>query len=381
MATVRQMFLSPVEVTLIEQCFLSIGALADKTINVQELGRYGKSGARLLLCYPPSGLPFVVKIHREAKIKVEADAIASVADCFRDALPLAHPAYYDGLGALLYNHHGASTARKSGESRELRDLVYEYDPSKRAFKHPEEKLISALQRVWYSCEVARDCAQPCSFNYLEEYDWYIRRDTASGPIASMLGRKREQPEFRFLGGEVVNPLDFINQPFFTSPRLGKVGPVHGDLHANNIIVGFDDSVHLIDFAWAAQKRHVLVDYALMENSLRFLLFPDFVDPSEQLEVDLVLLRPDGALDLAKWPESSRLAPYYRRLGALIRVIRDQAQAILGGNGEREFQEYLAAQFLILFGQMSYRDYNRLIALRFLGLLARRLSLQGFATTG
>lgn len=379
MATVQQAFLSLAEIKLIEDCFTSVRALSGKKINVQELGRYGKSGARLLLCYPPSGLPFVVKIHTENKIKIEAEAMANVADCFGDALVFGQPAYCEGFGALLYRHHGAPTAKKKEESKELRDLIYDYDSSSGAFRHSEEKLISALHRAWYSCEAARGSAETRSFSFAAEYDWYIRRSTSWGPVNCMLGDKRDHSEFRFLGAEICNPLHFIDQPCFKKTQVGKIGPVHGDFHANNIIVGSDDSVHLIDFAWAVEQRHVMVDYALMENSLRFLLFPDYVNPSEQLEVDMLLLRPDGAKLLAEWPESSSLSPYYRRLGRLVCAIREQAQGFLGGDGEKEFQQYLAAQFLILFGQMSYRDYNRLIALRCLGLLARQLSLQGFGS--
>ena len=40
-------------------------------------------------------------------------------------------------------------------------------------------------------------------------------------------------------------------------------------------------------------------------------------------------------------------------------------------------EYLAAQFLVLFGQMSYPDYNRFMGARALGLIAHKLKKANF----
>ena len=70
-----------------------------------------------------SGLPFVVKIHKEARIKMEHEATKNVSHCFRDAHLVAGPTYQDGKGALLYWHQGAPTAHRAQESKELREIV------------------------------------------------------------------------------------------------------------------------------------------------------------------------------------------------------------------------------------------------------------------
>jgi hypothetical protein len=62
--SVRQNFLSATETGLVKKCFASTPMDAS-VVKVRELGRYGNSGARLLLCFPGRGAPLVAKIHTE----------------------------------------------------------------------------------------------------------------------------------------------------------------------------------------------------------------------------------------------------------------------------------------------------------------------------
>src|SRR5258708_12878497 len=60
-------------------------------LRVRELGRVGKSGARLLLCKIDGGVPFVIKIAERKKIADEFTAIDSVRNYFRLAAQGAKP--------------------------------------------------------------------------------------------------------------------------------------------------------------------------------------------------------------------------------------------------------------------------------------------------
>jgi hypothetical protein len=375
---VNQAFLSKTEARLIKKCF-SNTTLSPVPISVRELGRYGNSGARLLLGVLSSRMPLVVKIHDKVKIQKEHQAMKRVANFFRDVNLPAEPAYYGDKGALLYWHQGAGAESQLCSSNELRDIVFDYDEPNRLFRHSDNDIVALLRKVWHCCGAARDSAKKAPFNYNDEYKRYMRKEAAEAVLSCIVGRNRDKQDMLFMGGEVSNPLLFINAKCLQQQYFGKIGPVHGDLHANNVIVDGSGSVHLIDFAWATSRRHVLVDYVLMECSLRFLLFPHHVDPIEQLEVDTILLKPDGGKRLAGWDWDSPLANYYRRLGIVVDEIRTQARRFQSDSSDRSFLEYLAAQFLVLFGQMSYRDYNRLIAVRALGLIARELITSNFGS--
>lgn len=198
-------------------------------------------------------------------------------------------------------------------------------------------------------------------------------------MAAIFGKDRDKTELRFLEADIFNPLTFINDQCFKARYKCSRGPVHGDLHANNVIIDRYRNVRLIDFAWAHSSKHVLVDYVLMECSLRFLLFPNSINPSEQLEVDKILLEADGPERLAKIDFESPNGICYRRLGAILAEIRSQAREHISIDCGCGFCEYLAAQFLVLFGQMSFSDYNRLIAARALGLIARKLKDSNFGS--
>ncbi len=387
---VQQNFLLNRERGLLKACFRETG-WDPSTVKVSALGRYGNSGAKLLLCYPGRGAPLVAKIHTAKKITDEFAAMKSVEQYFPDAQCAAPaPAVSNGSGALLYRHRGARTQRRvdTESYSELSKMVFGDDRKWRSFsccEKDDKDTITVFRKMFRLFEAARYAARKAEFVFRQEYERYTRQDEAKAVLSAVLGENRDRSDFSFLGAENENPLTFIEEEVFNRPLKGWIGPVHGDLHATNIMVDKDqEEVHLIDFAWARgenKPRHVLVDYVLMECSLRFLLFPHHVEPNEQMEVDKLLLIPDGAERLIKCTANSRLAEQYARLGLMLREIRDQAKPYLSNPSDRGFFEYMAAQFLILFGQMTYRDYNRFMVARTLGIIARKLKTDNFGMAG
>lgn len=345
-------------------------------VGVRSLGRFGKSGARLLLCRIDGGFFFVLKIHDQSDIEAEHEAITALVNFFEDARTATKPAYHKGLGSLLYWHVAGGTEKQIEGSHELADGVFEWGDAKvrRIFRRIEER-----------CEVARSKAlsapQPISLRV--EYDRYLRRNQRTGVdrpteiLSCMFGRHRADKQISFLGEKILNPITFLGHKCFTQERLLRIGPIHGDLHPSNVIISKDSSVRLIDFAWGNEAAHVIKDYLLMECSLRFMLFPHHINLEEQLEVDRLLLRTDGPEKLRAWRRSSPLCSQYRRLGMILSILRKQAAEQLVTSGEKGFLEYLAGQFLMLYGLVKYEDYNRFVAVRALGLTAKYLLERGF----
>ncbi len=376
---IKQGFLSSSQEELVEIC-MQRAKIRARSVEVKGLGRFGKSGAHLLLCQPGSGSPLVIKIHNKLKIRTEYDAMQKVRDYFARDIPLlVKPPYRSGEGGLVYWHQGAVSPEQIKDAQQLDDMVYKCKSGKREFVENDEAILGIFSDIWKRCATARGKKNLRSQDVKleEEYIHYMRLPRAQEVLSSILNADGHTENNDLFGFPMCNPLWLLERPCFK--RLYKVnrGPVHGDLHANNVILdAVDNSVHFIDFAWAEKKKHVLVDYVLMENSLRFLLFPHHVNPSTQLEADKLLLGLDGAQDLAEVRWDCQLGNHYRRLGLILSKIRGEARKYLGGDG---FVEYLAAQFLILLGQITYSDYNQLMAVRALGLIATELRTKGFAS--
>ena len=367
--TVKQDFLSRVQQRLILEC-IRAARVSATTVNVTELGRVGKSGARLLLCRI-HGSPLVVKIHNEEKIKSEYQAMKQVWNFFaKDIQIRAQPPCHSGEGALLYWYQGGIK-----RARELNEMVY--DENGHRFRFDDDTIIDVFRKLWERCVAVRKWARKRSVSLRIEYADYVREPKARKVLSSILGDDGNKQDVTFLGTSICNPLWLFGQQCFDVTYKGMRGPVHGDLHANNVIIDAEDDVHLIDFAWAAKNKHVLVDYVLMENSLRFLLFPQHVQPDKQLEADRLLLKCDGAQELASVTWDCCLVEHYRRLGRILHQLRTQARPYLASQAEDGFSEYLATQFLILFGQISYPDYNQHMAARALGLIASELREKDF----
>ena len=71
-------------------------------------------------------------------------------------------------------------------------------------------------------------------------------------------------------------------------RIAQLGAAHGDLHPRNIIVGDIQKACLIDFGWAASKFPVIVDFVLMEISIKFFYMPWAVSRSALLKYEHLL---------------------------------------------------------------------------------------------
>ena len=374
---VIQEFLSPSQEKLVTLCME--GAGIKKSVGVKELGRVGKSGARLLLCQPGGGSPLVVKIDNKEKIRREYRAMKEVRGYFARDIPLlVKPRFRSGDGALVYWHQGAVSQEQIRDAKQFDDMVYKCKPGTREFCEGDEVILGIFENVWKRCATARNKRNIRNEQVTlgDEYQDYMRLRKAKAILSSILSDEGRSEHVDVFGFTMCNPLWLLEQPCFKKPVRVKRGPVHGDLHANNVILdAVDNSVHFIDFAWAEKKKHVLVDYVLMENSLRFLLFPHYVNPERQLDADKLLLEPDGAQKLAEAKSDCYLGRHYQRLGLILSKIRTQARQYFQDLG---FAEYLAAQFLILFGQVTYPDYNQVMAVRALGLIATELR-KGFGS--
>jgi hypothetical protein len=338
--------------------------------------RFGYSGASLLLVYfsaRQTGLPFLIKISGLTKAEEELSAVRSlrhlVTDCnveedrVFEAVSPGRGGRAERWGALLYANKGARSREGAEEPLALREVLYTDD------RLSSDELRNAIHEVFRGLDNAHHEARTIQVTLRKHYKKYLRQGHSTPRIKRILGGQVDHARFQFFGTKIYSPLRLLEElPEQVSVRNGRV---HGDLHPDNVMIDWNKTPHLIDFAWAKPPRDVLVDYVLLENSVRFMSFPEGSDPHEQLTVDQWLLEEQGWKKvLRKSFRTTQSHTAYTRMAEAVGVIRGRARQCLGDRFS--MQRYMLTQFIVLYGLMAYPDYTPYITARALGMIADRL---------
>lgn len=126
--------------------------------------------------------------------------------------------------------------------------------------------------------------------YSSNYDRYLR-DTYS--VGSKSANRKHIPRLIFgsedkvsaFGREWKNPCHVIDEIMSDDASFeATTGPVHGDLHPKNIVLDIYDSAQIIDFGWARECLHIVVDYILLDVNMRGTTLP-----SQLSELDILAI--------------------------------------------------------------------------------------------
>lgn len=330
------------------------------------LGRFGYTGSRLYWARfnEVGGRRFVVKTHDLAPLTEELNAVLEVRTLFDDAEAITEsPIEAGGRFAIIYKlwWHSSATIR------EYRETVF--DSSGIDIIDEDFKQAEVLRSLYSTCLETAHQGERANRDLGSEYQWYLRGGLTDGKLAAAFNRITYSEKCNWLTVNFPDPR-LVQQRLLERTLSCRIGAVHGDLHPNNIVFDGADQPHLIDFAWASGSGHIMKDFVLMESSLRFLLFPTNTNPEIQLQVDIALLDENGPQLLADIAAGCPHASYYRRLGVLLEVIRTSARTA-GGTGY-SFEEYLHAQFLVLYGLLKYEVYRFHDGVRALGMIGEGL---------
>jgi hypothetical protein len=336
-----------------------------RRVQISVFPRYGASGARLILAYfDKKPMPWLIKISSLKKAKEEAGGIRRLQGFVGDC-PLDVTVYSaENKGALLYSHVGTDRRLEAEDPVTLRQLLFCTED-----ECSSAQLVQCLGTVYAKLSEAHKTHSWSEVESGEHYKDYFRDFEAKSALRVVLGKHRNEKVFQFLGATVLNPLKYLQG---LPKRVHvPVGLVHGDLHPDNIVVNRHGETHLIDFAWAKANRDILLDYVLLENSIRFWHFPRSVNHEEQLWVDRQFLKERGPEEiLSNTFSCSEATHYYGRLATAIGVIRAGARETLGARFSME--GYLRCQFIVLFGVLRFDAYNTPLGVRALGMIARKL---------
>ncbi len=235
--------------------------------------RWGFSGAKLFALYFSSQkdcLPHVLKLGDAKKIKEEFEAAKTMTNLVADAQLLPNPFHHrNDRGALLYKNlatdRDEETATKPSNLAHMLFVRRKSVLCRTAVKKALNKLDNAHKQGREAGEASvAELYSTAKTDYLRE------RETDSC-LERIIGRSR-RGDVDFWGPRFSHPRVVLDRLLKRTVRYVR-GAVHGDLHPDNIVIDRDDQPHLIDFAWAGVKRDILVDFVLLETSIRFRHFP------------------------------------------------------------------------------------------------------------
>lgn len=193
-------------------------------------------------------------------------------------------------------------------------------------------------------------------NYEEAYYWYLRDTTELKKNKNKASRSHipqllfgDEREVTAFGRNWPNPSHTLRYLIDSEVSFnGVFGPVHGDLHPKNIVVGHGDTVQIIDFGWAQNHAHVIVDYLLLDINLRGTTLPSQIKQTDIIDMAQFLM-PDQEFD--------KLHPL---LKPRAKVIKNEIWSRIRSNNlvHDWHSEYLIPFFLVAYGLLVYLDAAR-----------------------
>lgn len=338
-------------------------------VQVQFFPRYGNSGAKVIFVRFAryGGVPYILKIASKDLIVQEWNACQAVKPYFMDA-HIEAPKYSGSVGGIAYSYHG-HLGKTQYSSMELADAIY----SKSELINSNTETLSFIYEQ--NIETAYKSASIAPSSWFQEYEWYLRGRASDETIKIALGDQFQKEKINALGTIVINPLLYID--LLESSEDLLLGPVHGDLHTSNIVLDASNKPRLIDFAWSRKKAHILIDFVLMECSLRFMLLPRCISLKAANSIDKYLSSKDSFLcpDIIRIKRSRiREIPFFENeLVNYIKTIRMYAKDAYPH--DRFHEHYMKSLFLVLYGLLKFNSYDIHRGIRCLGLLAMEIEGQ------
>ncbi len=340
----------------------------------------GASGAHVFVAYfadnrdisaserIPSSRPLVIKIGDHSNLIGENAVGQKWPTLDRDhEVKFAKPIYLHqvtgGLGVLVAPFQSDFTAIDGGGALnvKLNDLwgllhnVNEYHSGKCLGAPPDWAMIN--QSVQFTIDTMnqvhknhRGSIERVKTNLSSVFESYLRGvcDAAKRrhiPI-NLFG---EQETVRAFGRTWQNPLrlaDDLHQD--AGEKELAMGPVHGDLHPKNIVLGHQGSVNIIDFGWVEKKAPVALDYLLLDINLRGVTLPSQLSQNDICSFASFL---EPIQKIEKLP--STMQPRAR-------IIKDTLWSRYQSNAAAICwrTEYLIPMFLVSFGLLVHLDNAR-----------------------
>ncbi|MBT9156764.1 MAG: hypothetical protein DDT37_01753 [Firmicutes bacterium] len=329
---------------------------ADLQIFLRPLGRFGKTTARLLAMRfaapgEPATVSYVAKIDTKKNIERELNNANAVKQFFSLIPRIEHSETSDAGGILVSRNEG---------NLELKAIL---DRCTGKARYAQKILKIVLQQLPIPSSVQGKTRIADGF---AEYLGGKREAGIKGLQLWSSSCCSEVIPYTTTSGVTWKELISRVDTFCDLEMEFTYGPIHGDLHLSNIIVDTRNNkrVTLIDFAWAQVKGIAAIDYAMLENSLRYMGTPHWLP--EVLWANLDELAPRDRKEakdhedlterktnfLRPFRSNQSLVGWADTVWDLIVPIRSAA-FLRAGISNREL---LAARAALLLGQAKFLDY-------------------------
>jgi hypothetical protein len=256
-------------------------------------------------------------------------------------------------------------------------------------------VLVAVRGLYNSLDTACPTARKGRIRWFDAYDRYLRWDETELAVHDLFRSGGDKP-FQVDGVELPSPYTALKAIRDHDDAQVSFRQVHGDFHQRNVILlpqkgartAKNDKLadaelsslmlipQLIDFRWA-REFHWLVDYTLLEASLKVFHFGRRIPDGRYLAVSRMLDgKPQGG-------DSRPIAPAEARLIELIEMIRNCAQEEAKRRKVRTYDfnvEYAFSSLLVTMGMLSIPQCDMWKAWLTGGIITARLYAEGMLMT-
>jgi SAM-dependent methyltransferase len=157
-------------------------------------------------------------------------------------------------------------------------------------------------------------------------------------------------------GFALDALEKLVDMVFKSTVAVETGPVHGDLHSQNIVINEKGEISLIDFGWTATRWRA-IDYLWLECSLKFVVSSPYIPLSELLAMEVAIDHEwanDEKMDLSQFDNALNGANI-KKIALGVSTIRINAKKHLQSISLSDYKKGLVA---MMYALTTFPQLNR-----------------------
>jgi hypothetical protein len=295
--------------------------------------------------------PFVFKIGPIKKIQREYDAIVKFVEPLIQGIEAPILRRGKDKGLLIQVIAGLSA---NSELQSLKEYV-------RTNKNGDDvltRLLSDRLAGWYNGEHG---ASPVKHSLKKMFKWYLQKVTKPDPYPKdwndLKGWVQGLTHLRW--GSVPEVMNSLKETEVSSRSC----IVHGDLHSQNVLIDEKGECWPIDFGWCHQRSSPLLDFTMLECSLKFLAIHQRSDLRSAILIEDVLAR-DGLPDFRKIGK----IPYRDEIENVLRAVLAVRRFAFGAM-KIKFEDYRKALCLMTYVHATHPQLNRPFILASLQILS------------
>lgn len=151
------------------------------------------------------------------------------------------------------------------------------------------KIYENTMEAWHRASSKLGSSHDTSVNLPlnKALDWWTNRMSLS-QAAEEIGKTALQRQLTKQFGLTLNGIEARVRRLGQKPERIRIGAVHGDLHAENVLIDGGYNINVIDYGWTALDKWRAIDFLMMECSLKFVVSPPHAEASDLLFLEAVL---------------------------------------------------------------------------------------------